>query len=384
MLYFLQYALQSLWRRPWRVVAIIGVYTLVVGFYASVVFFVNALQQESDRALGHLPELWVQQLAGGRLVPMKQSWVDSLQGIRGVRQIQPRLWGYNYDSPTGAVFTLMAADTLPPEGLSLLKTLPQGQRLQPETAWVGTGLLEMRELALGDDITLFDDSGEIRSFRIVGAFEAAADLLTRDLIVLHPYSARKMLGLAEDEITDLAISIHNPDEINNIGRKIDRQFAGIRVVTADELRSTYTALFSWRGGLFTYGTLLSLLAFLILIWQQATGMTAEERRELGVLKAIGWEISDVLQVKFWEAIVLSFTATMLGMMLAYGHVFVLGAPMLKQLLMGWSVLYPQYVLHPTLDYASWLTILALSVVPYVAATVLPAWRAAIIPPAEVM
>ena len=49
----------------------------------------------------------------------------------------------------------------------------------------------------------------------------------------------------------------------------------------------------------------ALFAFIILAWDKATGLSAEEKREIGILKAVGWETSDILLMKFWEGAAVS-------------------------------------------------------------------------------
>lgn len=378
----LEYALLSLSRRWKKQLALLLVYALVVAFYASVIFFTTSLRYETQLVMTHLPELWIQKLSGGRLSPMPASFVDSLKNIRGVKRIIPRIWGYNFDSPTGAVFTIWGSDSLL-AGLDLLEG-HMDKKLDDKTCVVGRGLLSLRGLKLGENLTLLDDQGQINSFLIKASFESASDLLTRDLIILSPNAARKMLGLQAGEMTDVGLEIYNEQEIDNIGRKIDRRFPGIRVVTAPQLRSTYETLFSWRGGIFVYGATLAIFAFLILAWEKASGLGKEERQELGILKALGWQISEVLWVKFWESLALSLTATLLGTLLALIHVFGIGAPLLKPFLIGWSVLYPDYDLVFIWDVSTFLLIISLSMIPYLSATLIPAWRGAITDPAEIM
>jgi ABC-type lipoprotein release transport system permease subunit len=382
MIAIIHYAILSLLRRWRKQLGLTLIYALVVAFYASIIFFIASLRLETQMVLQNIPELWVQKIAGGRLVPMQTNFLDSLKNIRGIRQVIPRIWGYNFDSPTGAVFTIMGADSLI-QGLKMLETT-QKTKLNDQQALVGTGFLELRGLQMGESLTLLDNQGKIHSFRIVGAFRADSDLLTRDLIILSPSAARQILGLGKTELSDVALSIYNPLEVDNIGRKIDRRFAGIRVVTSAQLRATYETLFGWRGGIFVYGSVLAIFAFLILAWERASGLSREERQELGVLKAVGWQISDVLWLKFWEAWIISLTATLLGIGLALWHVFVWQAPLLKPFLIGWSVLYPQYQLVPVVDSESLLAIFALSIIPYLMATLVPAWRGAITDPAEIM
>jgi ABC-type lipoprotein release transport system permease subunit len=65
-------------------------------------------------------------------------------------------------------------------------------------------------------------------------------------------------------------------------------------------------------------------------------------------------------------------------------VFYADAPLFTAVLKGWSVLYPQFRLAPQIDLAQIATLFFLAVLPYVAATIAPVWRAATLDPDEVM
>jgi ABC-type lipoprotein release transport system permease subunit len=357
-------------------------YAIVVGFYASVIFFTSAMREETTQVLRHVPQLWVQRIAGGRLTPAPAIWQDSLVKWRGVKQVVPRIWGYYFDSPTGAVCTLMGSDSLL-AGLSMLQTIQKG-KLKDNEILVGKGLLDLRGLQLGETITLYAPDNSLRTFKIVGVFTSESDLLTKDLLILSPASARLMLSLPTHEVTDFAVEIYNPLEVNNIGKKIDHQLPQVRVVTQEQLRATYQALFSWRGGILVYGSLMAFFAFLILAWERASGLSEQEHKELAILKAVGWQIGEVLRVKMYEGLIISLSATLLGVLLAYWHVFVFDGFIFRYFLVGWSVVYPHFKLLPVLHIGDWLNIMALSVVPYLSATLIPAWRGAITDPAEIM
>ena len=92
----------------------------------------------------------------------------------------------------------------------------------------------------------------------------------------------------------------------------------------------------------------ALLAFIIFAWDKASGLSLEERREIGILKAIGWETSDVLLMKFWEGMVVSLSSFLMGLILAYVHVFFTSSAFFEPALKGWAVLYPQFKLTPLL------------------------------------
>jgi ABC-type lipoprotein release transport system permease subunit len=85
-----------------------------------------------------------------------------------------------------------------------------------------------------------------------------------------------------------------------------------------------------------------------------------------------------------EGLLISFTATALGIILAWLHVFFADAYLIKPLMAGWSVLYPSFYLSPHLEGSSLLFIMMLSIVPYMVATLIPAWKSAITDPAEIV
>ena len=378
----MNYALASLLRRWKKNLALIIIYAAVVGFFSSIVLFTSALKYESKNTLSELPELWIQKLAGGRLQPMPIGIVDSLQNIRGIQQVIPRYWGYYYDSPTGAVFTIIGSDSSI-SGLYDLKTEYSG-KLDDSSAVSGTGFMQMHHLEMGDRLSLIDGAGNLEGFQIVGQFIASSDLLTKDLIISSISSAQKILGLEENQCTDIAIRVMNINEVENIALKINRKYYGLRVVSKEDLLLTYDALFSWRGGIFVFGGLISLLAFLILAWDRASGLSKEERKELGILKGIGWQINDVLLLKFFEGIIISLTATLMGILASLFHIFVFDAWLIKPFFIGWSVLYPDYNLRIVIDGSSLLIVFLISVIPYLSASVIPAWKGAITDPAEVI
>jgi ABC-type lipoprotein release transport system permease subunit len=109
-----------------------------------------------------------------------------------------------------------------------------------------------------------------------------------------------------------------------------------------------------------------------------------ERREIAVLKAVGWSTADVLWAKLFESVLVGAVATALGLLFGYAWVFWLGAPGLRPALVGWSVLYPKASLTPAVDVAQLLGVTIAILGPFVLLSVVPAWRAATSDPLESM
>jgi ABC-type lipoprotein release transport system permease subunit len=213
---------------------------------------------------------------------------------------------------------------------------------------------------------------------------SASELVSADLVLVGEEDFRDLFGLPAGQYTDLAVTVRNATEVPTVAGKVTRLLPDARPITRAEITRTYDSIFDWRSGLVVMVLTGAVLAFVIVAWDKASGLSAEERREIGILKAIGWETSDVLLLKAWEGAVVSLAAFALGVLLAYGHVFLGKLALFAPVLRGWSALYPDFRLVPVVDPYAIATLFFLTVVPYTVATLVPAWRAATIDPDAVM
>lgn len=80
----------------------------------------------------------------------------------------------------------------------------------------------------------------------------------------------------------------------------------------------------------------------------------------------------------------STLAFITGCTAAYIHVAFFDASLLKPVMVGWSVIHPPFKLLPSVTVADLMLIFSFSVMPYLAATVIPAWRCSTVPPDSVI
>ena len=376
----LEYALSSLWRRKYKNLSITLVYAFTIAVLASVLFLTHSLKIEASRLLENAPELVVQKLAGGRHDMIPASYGEKIRAIPGVAEVTPRFWGYYYDGLIEANYTLVAVDSGMPALEMLEGNLPGG----PGECAIGAGVAAIRKVEIGDDLILVDHRNTGISYEVTGIFRTGSELLTNDLVVLTRHDLTSFFGYAGDLATDIAVSVRNPREVTTIAEKIRRILPDTRPISRREILQTYAGVFNWRSGMMLSVFAAALVAFCILAWDKATGISAEEKREIGILKAIGWETSDILALKFWEGIAVSLTSLLLGLIGAYVHVFLLGASVLAPVIKGWSVLFPPFRLIPFVDFYQILVIGFLTVTPYVVSTVVPSWKASITDPETAM
>jgi ABC-type lipoprotein release transport system permease subunit len=226
--------------------------------------------------------------------------------------------------------------------------------------------------------------GAYVSFEVARVFSHASELVSADLIEMPEADLRALFGIPEGLYTDLTLKVRNENETVVVADKIRRLLPDTRPILREEILRTYDSLFDWRSGLLLVLFAGAAAAFVIFAWDKATSLSMEERREMGVLKAVGWETAEVIVMKSWEGVIVSLTAFFGGTLLAYLHVFFSSAMLFEPVLKGWAVLYPRFQLVPHIDPYQVLALFFLTVVPYTAATVIPSWSAATVDPDSIM
>jgi lipoprotein-releasing system permease protein len=365
----IDFTLSSLLRRKGKNIALICAYTLVMFMLASVVFFVHSFKREASIILKHAPEMVVQRMAAGRQERIPLDYMDKIKGIQGVQSVKRRLWGYYYDPIVGANYTLM---------------VPENSEAKPGTIIIGQGVSRVRLAFEGDILEFRSHEGTVLNLKIKSLFSPESELASADLILVSEEDFRKLFGGSKDLATDLTLQVRNPKELSTIALKVAEQLPDTRIILRDDILRTYDAIFNWRGGILIVILLGALLAFIIFVWDKASGLSSEERKEIGILKAIGWETSDVILMKFWEGMLISLSSFLLGVLSAYLHVFLTSAALFEPVLKGWAVLYPKFRVTPFLDASQLAILFFLTVVPYTIATLIPSWRAATVDPDSVM
>ncbi|MBL8486998.1 MAG: FtsX-like permease family protein [Rhodocyclaceae bacterium] len=367
--WLIDFTVGSLARRKTKNLGLWLVYATLVFVLASVALYTQALRLEAAAVLAHSPEVIVQRLVAGRHDLIPPGYLERMGRIRGVQKREGRLWGYYYDPVLKANYTFM----VPPDAGVARGTLVVGPALERE-----------RGLARENGISFRAYSGRLFSFTVADVLPAATELMSADLVLMHEEDFRAFFEYPAGHFTDIALSVANPREVRTVAAKVAAALPDSRPILREEVLRTYASILDWREGLVLAVLSGALLAFAILAWEKASGLSAEERREIGILKAVGWETGDVILMKFWEGALISGSAFLAGYLAAYLHVFRFGATLFEPVLKGWSVLYPRFELVPAIDGLQVATLFLLTVFPYTAAVLVPIWRAAVTDPDSVM
>jgi len=367
--HLIDFTLAALARRKTRNAGLLVAYTLIVFVLATLMLFANALRSEAAYVLAASPEVILQRMVAGRHDLIPPGYIERIGRLRGVQKIEGRLWGYYYDPVVSANYTFMARPA---------DEVPDGRIM------VGATLARERGLAPGNTISFRSYSGKLFTFDVAAVLSPDSELLSADLVLLSERDFRAFFDYPAGHWTDVALAVANPLEVRNVAAKLAAALPDSRPILREEVLRTYESVFDWREGIVLTVLAGAILAFTILAWEKASGLSADERREIGILKAIGWETGDVIRMKLWEGLLVSLTAFLLGFVAAWVHVFHFGAAVFAPVLKGWAILYPRFTLVPAVDGLQVATLFFFTVVPYTAAVLVPIWRAATTDPDAVM
>jgi ABC-type lipoprotein release transport system permease subunit len=367
--YLLKFTLASLWRRKGKNLTLLFIYVLIIFFLATVMLYSHALRKEASIIVAQSPEIIVQRMVAGRHAMVPKDYLAHMGKLRGVTLREGRLWSCFFDAATQKNYTMMATTDL---------------KLEPWEVVIGAGIAHNRGVAEGDRLSFHKANGDSLSYRVKQIVKRESALESAGLILMSEETYRQSFEVPSGHYTDLVLSVPNSREVRKIAEKLLQRLPDSRPILREEIERTYDSIFAWRQVVVFILLAGAIMAFVIFVWEKASGLSAAERREIGILKAVGWETGDILRFKFLEGGIISLTAFGLGCVGAYFHVFYYSASLFEPVLKGWAVLYPDFHPHPYIDGLQLATLFFFTVFPYTIATIIPIWRSSIIDPDAVM
>jgi len=348
----------------------------------------NALKTEMFVTLKSLPDITVQRIVAGRQTEIDVSRSEEIGKLFGVTDVIPRVWGYYYLPTLGVNFSIVGVESFSKQYKKELDEVVDkfsDKLVGGDNMVIGLGVSkELKKIFFNDYFYFVKPDGSLKKVKIAGTFKPSTSLESNDIILMDSELVREIFGMDSESAVDIVVKVANQDEVPTIAKKIKEIYPDTRVVTKDDLKSSYINVFNYKSGLFLALFIVSIFTFFIIIYDKASGLSSEERREIGILKALGWKIDDILKVKFLESLIISGLAYLLAVTLALAYVFGLQAPLLRDLFMGYSVLKPSFDLPFVLD-GGVLALIFFTTIPiYIAANIIPAWRAATLDADEVI
>ena len=388
-LYLVEFAINALFRSKSKNIFILVVFTLLTALLTSVFLITGSIKHELESTVDALPQITVQKIKAGRHYDIDVSVADEIVAIVGVSQATPRVWGYYYFENAGVNFSVVGIEQYEEQYKHSFSNVVQKfdfEELNSNNQMVvGAGVKKIMNASYYSEYFNFIlPDGSFKKIALAGVFDADTQLESNDMILMSKENVREIFDIAEDKATDIVVKVPNPEEVSTIASKIKLMYPDTRVISSNDLKVSYQNIFDYKSGVFLALFTVALFTFFMIIYDKASGLSSEEKREIGILKAIGWSVDDVLKEKFYESFIVSFLAYSIGVLLAFGFVYLFQAPLLREIFVGYSQLKTSFELPFIFDIQTLFLVFFLSVPIYIAATIIPSWRAATLEVDEVI
>ena len=369
--------------------SIIIISMMIVFLLSSVLFISSSIRFSLEETLKVQPDFVVSRTQGGRAISTPMEWSDELLEIYGVSHVSPRVYGRYFFEPKAKSFLLVGVDFMEEQSHKNLQALIASTDIKAffegEQMLVGQGVKDYLNAHFYKDAYNFvTPKGKFEKVSIFKTLPKQTNLLTNDMIVLPIDLARKILGYGDEESTDIIFDVPNTDEWDLMTDKLSALYYDIHVVNKKDVQKSYANLYNYKGGVFLILFLILLATFALILYQRYSMVYSSERRHIGLLRALGWSINAVLRYKFTETIVLVSLSYILGVLLAYLYVFVLGAPILREIFLGGQNLHNVVGFVPVLDFSVLSSIFLIYALPFIASVLIPVWKVSVTDPKEAM
>ena len=370
-------------------IAIFIISILIVFLISSVLFISNSLKKEVFSTLDNQSDFTIQKTNNGKIFDTPISWIDDFSSINGVKNVQQRVYGQYYFMPENVYFTIVGIDLFEENTnkniKELLSVLNISNFLENDSMIIGNGIKN-----IFDKYHYFDSYDfkllpkQSLNVKIFKNLPQEANLVANDLIIMDIKLAKKILNIDEENSTDIVLNVPNDLEKQNIKEQLILKHANIRILQKENLKKEYENMFNYKGGIFLVLFIVIIFTFILILYQRYSMISSNDKKEIGILKAVGWSIKDIIKLKIIENFIVGFMAFIIGVIIAYIFVFILNAPILKNIFIGFSNVQNDFILSANIEFATIVTLFLFFIIPFLSAVLIPVWKIAVIDANESM
>ncbi|MCT7515259.1 ABC transporter permease [Aliarcobacter cryaerophilus] len=354
--------------------------TLTIFLLSTVIFIKSSLQNEILKTLESHNDFIIQREFGGRIFDIENQLEDKLRNIYGVKNITKRVYGRYKFLSEDVYFTIIGVDF---------------SNLNKELKNLGLQNISNDEMIVGFEVNnllkkykytnyydFFLPNKEIKKVKIAKVLEKESNIISSDIIILDINLARDILGINRDFSTNIAFDVPNELERANIKQKLQRLDLNLNIIQKEDILKKYETIFNYKGGVFLILYLVVLFAFIMILYQRYSQVSINERKQIAIFKAIGYSVRDIIKIKMSENFVVAFVSYLIGVLLAYFFVFILNAPILKNIFIDFSNIKNDFIIYPYIEFSTFVTLFLFFMVLFLSSVLIPVWKISAINPYE--
>jgi ABC-type lipoprotein release transport system permease subunit len=392
------YALGCIKRYKIRTLVILICLIVSASVFSSVAFIKDGLTAQGAISVKYSPDITVQGISSGRQAPVDTGYIGYIQEAAGVTAVIPRIWGYANIGNTLLVIvgvdvqnSTFVSSYSNVDASSIYKSmypLESGSFLNAQTnntVVIGKAVADLLGARVGSILTILSESNQPFRFAVAGIFNSESSIYNADMILMNINDARNFFDLPQDKVTDLLVYVSSVDSsnqktlVNYVAREIS-DLPNTRIVTKNVIMQAQQTTYGDRAGFFSIVWYVILISVAIIAFNQTVVVGHESKFEVGLLKSLGFSTTDIIKVRLIESAVLGTLAAAVGLTIGILYDAVLGAPIIKDFMMGWAALYPGFSVPIFISPLTLTFVLAITIVPLLFATIIPSWVNATVDP----
>lgn len=264
---------------------------------------------------------------------------------------------------------------------------------------VGVGLARRFGLSIGGELTLVSPQGaatalgtipRVRAYKVVAIFQVGMNEYDTSYVFL-PLSAAQVFFQTPGAVTEIEVSVADPDRVFEMSRAIRERLAGVPISVIDWQQSNnsfFAAVQVEQNVMFLILTLIILVAAFNVV-SSLIMMVKDKTRDIAVLRTLGAGRGAVMRIFLMCGASVGVTGTVVGTVL--GVVFCWNIQTIQSWvegITGVNVFNPEvyYLTHlpAKLDWHEVLQVIVMALGLSLAATLYPSWRAARTDPVEAL
>lgn len=352
----------------------------------------KGLEEEAEVSVRFGADLYVTARQFGRNVPIPLSAAEQIRRLPGVVEVAPRIVGGIVlgKNQEHAVLVGMPPERFPATIQAVEGRLTEGSKLNEFV--VGTDLARRLKLKVGALVPPFYHSTEgERVSRIVGVFSSDVGIWQAHLILTTFDSAAHIFNQKERATdllvycrpgyqTQIAAAIHAlPLERGDNENQL-RPHVVVREDVALLLRSGV----AHREGIFTLHFLLAFVVGILALLVTSGAGLSERRREIGILKATGWQTDEILLRSAVENLLLALAGVSISVIGAFIWLKWLNGYWIAGIFLTGVDVAPSFQVPCRLTPIPVLIVFLVGLTIVLSGTLYSSWRAATVAPSEAM
>ncbi|MBI5498187.1 MAG: ABC transporter permease [Deltaproteobacteria bacterium] len=326
----------------------------------------------------------------GKNLPEDPTLLARIQAVPGVKAVAPRI---GFGGLVNAGDETLFAQITAVDPATELKVTPKRMELIGRGGWlkegeagiiVGVDLWEAMQAEVGKPgaVLASDVDGILNgvNVRVAGGLKSISQQ-DRRIMIMPLRTAQELLRL-EGRITEIAIQVHDVDDVENVAERVRRALGeDYEVHTWRDLALFVRDVQRNQNAALSLVTVMFMFVMLMGIANALLMAVLERVREIGTMMAVGTRRRQVLLMFLWEAALIGAVGALLGGLLGAGIVGYMGARGLELPAPGSAV--PQ-IIRPYVASAFLLRMVLTAGTGAALAALYPAWKASRLRPVDAL